>query len=126
MSEETPKITRSHFSSVKRAREALKERSYEIFEAYMGLASQAAAKGDFETAETILWKLLDHGPTDEDGIRLLTASASKPVSTKDQGQIGPAIQIGIALGGIGTPKELPSATVIDVSPINDNNDPHSK
>ena len=118
MSEELTK-TRIHMSSVKKAREALKERASEILEAYMALAAQAAAEKDFETAADILWKLLDHTPADEGGDRVIDSSASKPSKALEQGPAGPAIQIGIALGGIRTPKELPSVEVIDVSPIND-------
>jgi hypothetical protein len=120
MSEDITRSTKTHFSSVKKAREALKERAAEILEAYLALAAQASADKDFETAADILWKLLDHTPEDEDGNRVLESSVSKQVNSKNQGQIGPAIQIGIQLGGIGTPiKELPSAEVIDVSPINE-------
>jgi hypothetical protein len=119
MSEEPTKLTRPHFSSVKKAREALKERAVEILEAYMSLAAQAAAEKDFETAADILWKLLDHAPADEGGDRVIDSSASKPPKTIEQGPSGPAIQIGIALGGIGPQKALPSVEVIDVSPTND-------
>ena len=58
------------FSSVRRARELLREKSVEIYEKYERLAATAANNGDFETAEKIYRYLLDH-TADEDGSSLL-------------------------------------------------------
>jgi hypothetical protein len=120
------KQARSHMSSVRKAREALRARAEEILESYLTLAAQAAAEKDFETAADILWKLIDHNE-DEDGERIISASSSKPPTNTSSAPTGPAIQIGIALGGLGTQvRELPKAEVIDVSPINANNKPSAK
>lgn len=117
---------RPYFSNVRKAREALKERANEILETYIGLAALAMADKDYETAETILWKLLDHAPEDDEGFRVIDSAASKPPQIEAKAT-GPAIQIGIALGGIsGDVKSLPEAKVIDVSPIHDNNETPSK
>lgn len=109
---------RPYFSNVRKAREALKERANEILESYIALAALAMADKDYETAETVLWKLLDHTPEDDEGNRVLSAPSSKP-PTSEGGSSAPAIQIGIALGGLGEHKALSKAQVIDVSPIND-------
>jgi hypothetical protein len=103
--------TKIPFPRVREAREALKEKALELYEAYMDLAKTAKDQGDFVVAETILWKLIEHMPN-EDGTRMIDASASKPIVK--EGPAMPAIQIAVALGGINTPKAL-NPVVVDIT-----------
>lgn len=100
------------FSRVKEAREVLKAEAEAILGMYMENIRKAIAKGDHETAGKDMRWLLEHMP-EEDGVKMVDASIDKPKS--GDGQIGPSIQIGIALGGMTRPKEL-QAAVIDVVP----------
>jgi hypothetical protein len=102
------------FPSVRKARAALKEHAKEIYETYKLLAKQAAAGGDFETAEKILWKLIEHMP-EEEGERIVDASIDKK-QPEQIGHKGPSIQIGVQIGGIPTQKSLPEAAIIEVMP----------
>ena len=105
-------MPREYFPKVKLAREALKERAAEILESYISLAAEARAAGEFDVAAEILWKLIDHIP-EEDGERMIDGSVDKPKQV--EGQTGPSIQIGIALGGTNQ-KQLPPQ-IVNVSPI---------
>jgi len=96
---------REYFPKVKVARELLRERAEEIFEAYMELAAQAKSEGKLEVAEEVLWKLIEHMPHEE-GDRMIDSSAAKPKEI--EGKQVPVIQIGIQLGpNKNIPKELP-------------------
>jgi hypothetical protein len=57
--------------------------------------------------------LIEHLPKDEQGQGVVDRSADKEPVQIQQGETGPRIQIGIALGGVTAekPKELPVATV---------------
>ncbi len=101
-------------SKVRAAREILRERAIELIESYISLAAEAKEAGKFDVASEILWKLIDHIPK-EDLEGIIDAPSSKPVQVSDQ-ENGPRIQIGIALGGLKTTKELPSTTTIDILP----------
>ena len=107
------------FSSVRRARELLREKSIEIYEKYEKLAAMAASNGDFETAEKIYRYLLDH-TTDEDGTSLLSPGVDvKAKQLTESAPKGPSITIGVAIGGLGQkslPEAAPVIEVIDVSP----------
>lgn len=94
------------FSSVRKAREALKERAHELLEAYISTIKMAAAAGDYETAVKGYQHLLEHMP-DEDGIKLIESSVDKPKPGAD-GPKGPTIQIGVQIGGR---KSLPESTI---------------
>lgn len=110
------------FSSVRRARELLREKSLETYAAYMKLAEEAIKKGDLEIAEKIYRYVLDH-TIDDDGTPLLGPSVDKPKEIESSGPKGPSITIGVAIGGLGQPKQLPEADVeiIDVRPESDDN-----
>jgi hypothetical protein len=105
------------FPKVQAAREILRERAMEILEAYLATIAEARAAGDFEVATKCLQFLMEHMP-EEEGVRLLDISVDRPREVESKG--GPAINIGIALGGMNQPKELPA--VIDVQPIPPKND----
>lgn len=106
----------AYFSSVKKARQALKDRSYETYEKLLKIIDMAAAAGDFETAAKYAWMLIEHTPKDE-GETVIDTSAAKAPAQIDQGPRGPLIQIGVKIGGVNhQPAELPPATVIDVEP----------
>lgn len=110
----TPKLVGGpHFSSVRKAREALKAHAEEIYNNYRTLAAQAAAAGDWDTAEKINRFLIEHMPA-EDGERMIDGGIDKPTPQVTGGYSGPTVHIGIALGGIKTP-ELPAAK--DVTPV---------
>ena len=110
-------VKREYFPKVREAREALKERAAEILESYISLAAEARAAGEFDVAAEILWKLIDHIP-EEDGERMIDGSVDKPKQV--EGQTGPSIQIGIALGGM-KPKQLEAAP-IDIEAIEIDNE----
>lgn len=102
-----------HFSSVKKARALLRERAEELLNSYINVLKRAADDKDYETAAKGYQHLLEHMPA-EDGERLIDISIDKPKQIDARPQ-GPAIQIGIALGGVTKPKELMD-TIIDVTP----------
>lgn len=101
------------FSSVRKAREALKARANEILDGYLLLIKQAAAAGDFETAAKAYQHLLDRMP-DEDGESILNVSVDKKQVEVAAGPVGPAVQIGIILGGTGLKLEAPKVQVIEI------------
>lgn len=103
----------TYFSSVKKARAALKERAFITYEKLIKIIDMAAAAGDFETAAKYAWMLIEHTPK-EDGESVIEESAAKPKQVADSGHRGPVIQIGVKVGG--TSKDLPEAVVIDVEP----------
>lgn len=96
------------FPKVKEAREALKARAMELFDLQIQIILAAVANKDYESASKANQWLLDHIPAD-DGVRMFDGSVDKEVS--NQGQLGPTIQIGIALGAAPEPKALPPATI---------------
>lgn len=107
----------SSFSSVRKAKEALRARANEILDNYLAVIKQAAAAGDYETAVKGFQHLLDHMP-DEDGERILDVSADKKQIESTKGNSGPTIQIGLQIGGL---KSLPPA--IDIIEIRPDADP---
>lgn len=96
------------FSSVRKARELLREKAAEVYEKYMHLAEHAVNKGDFETAEKIYRYLLEH-TADEDGSALLAQSVDKP--KQEAIKQGPTVNIGFQLGGITSQPTLPEPTI---------------
>lgn len=101
-------------ASVKKARARLMDRADEIITKYIALADKAASNGDFESAAKILQFLIEHMPKEE-GESIIAESAAKPKQIVESGNKGPVIQIGVQLGGLNEPKQLP--TVIDAEPI---------
>lgn len=100
-------------STVKKAREALRERAFEHYQKLVKIIDMAAAAGDFETAAKYQWMLIEHTP-DEDGETVIAGSAAKPKQI-ESGPSGPVINIGVKVGG--TEKEaLPAPITIDVIP----------
>lgn len=106
-------MPREFFPKVKEAREVLKEKALELVELQMTIIKEAIANGNFEAASKATQWLIEHMPN-EDGERLIDSSAAKPKELEGT-RSGPAIQIGIALGGIQR-KELPETQVYDVTP----------
>lgn len=104
------------FSKVHEAREALRLRANEIINELMDVAKQAKASGDYESASKTLMWLVEHMPAANDGTRLVDHSPDKAPPVTQQQDTRPSISIGIALGGLGNPKELPPAEVIEVKP----------
>ena len=108
----------NYFSSVRKAREALRVRAFETYEKLQKIIDMAAAAEDFETAAKYAWMLLEHTPK-EDGESVIDESAAKPKLT-ERGPSGPVIQIGVRVGGVNDtaqPRaELPEAIIIDVKP----------
>lgn len=115
----------TYFSMVRKARQALKDRSYETYEKLLKIIDMAAAAGDFETAAKYAWMLIEHTPKDE-GETVIDSSASKVPAQIESGPRGPVIQIGVKVGGIGhKPSELPPGdpVVIDIQPERDSDKP---
>lgn len=100
------------FSSVRKARAALKERANQILDSYLLLAKQAAAQGNFEISEKVLRFLMEHMP-EEEGERLVDISVDKP-KVISAGPIGPTIQIGVQIDGRHAPRQLQEVEVVDV------------
>ena len=113
----TPKVTsRQMFSKVRVAQELLREKASELLEEYLDVVQKAKDAGDYETAAKSLQWLIEHMPPDMDGERVVAQSVDKKQEVV-QGPVGPAIQIGIQVGGAGQkklpiskPKELPTVT----------------
>lgn len=108
----TPPVS-PHFSSVRKAREALKEKALETYNLLVSIIKQAAAGGDYETAAKYTAWLMEHTPPEE-GERLLDISVDKP-STSDGGPKGTIVNIGFKIGAE-EKKQLPEGIVIDVEP----------
>lgn len=113
-------IRRGYFSKVEAAREALRNRSFELIKLQMRIIKLAIKKGDLETAAEANQFLLDHVPSGDTGVRVLEVSVDKKtqeVAVNSQ----PSIQIGFNLGGLlpaGKPTPAPEQPiVIDVTPI---------
>jgi hypothetical protein len=110
-----PVKQRDFFSKVRIARELLKEKSEEILKEYLDVVQKAKDAGDYETAAKSLQWLIEHMPADEEGGRLVEQSVDKKQEVVQTGPTGPAIQIGIQVGGVGQkqlpkPSELPAIT----------------
>jgi cytochrome c-type biogenesis protein CcmH/NrfG len=95
-----------HFSKVRIARELLREKSEQILQQYLTVVEKAQEAGDYETAAKALQWLMDHMPADDDGGRLVDVSVDKKQQAVERGPTGPAIQVGIVVGGVGQ-KSLP-------------------
>ncbi len=106
----------NYFSSVRKAREALRVRAHELLDGYIATIKQAAAAGDYESAMKGYQHLMNHMPPEE-GERMLEMDIDKP--KPQEGYIGPTVQIGIQLGGIkpALPAAAADSTIIDVLPI---------
>lgn len=115
MSETNLPVGGAYFSSVKKARAALAANAERTYEKLLKVIDMAAAAGDFETAAKYAWMLLAHAPK-EDGQTVIDTDASKAPSQLDSGPKGPIIQIGVKVGGVNEPKELPEVVAIDVKP----------
>ena len=110
------RLNKGFFTKVKVARELLKEKSEEILKEYLDVVQKAKDSGDYETAAKALQWLIEHMPADEDGERMVAQSVDKKQEVVEK-QTGPAIQIGIQVGGAGQkalpvakPKALPAVT----------------
>lgn len=92
-----------HFSSVKKAREALRGQALQLLEEYKAMIKAAAASGKYEEALKAMQWLIDHVPA-EDGERIFDTSVDKPAQA--EGPKGPVVQIAqFQLGGLGEAKE---------------------
>ena len=111
MSQTLTKTPTNHFPAVRKAREALREKAHELLQEYLTTLKMAAASGEYEAALKGYQWLLDHVPA-EDGQRLIDRSVDKD-AIDTGGPRGPQIQIGIRLGGVQTPKELPEVIELD-------------
>lgn len=111
-----PNANAQLFSKVAVARELLRQKAEEIISMYMENAKKAQDSGDYETAAKSLQWLLEHMPADMDGVKVVDQSVDKKAIAEGPKNAGPTIQIGIAVGGMRKPSELPAAhvEVIDV------------
>lgn len=96
------------FSKVKAARELLRERASEILQQYLAVVAEAQAAGNYEVAAKSLQWLIEHMPREDDGSGVVERSVDKE-QQQIQAPTGPAIQIGIQVGGV-TRQTLPAAT----------------
>lgn len=105
-----------HFGKAVMIREMLRDKAQTIIEEYMDVAARAKDAGDYETAQKALQWLIEHLPADSDGVTFVDTSIDKQKQIGDGKSSTPQIQIGIQVGGINTPKQLPQVTseVIDV------------
>lgn len=95
------------FSKVKVARELLRERASEILDNYLDVIAKAKDAGDYETASKSLQWLIEHMPSEDDGVRVVDVSVDKKTQEVKQ-DTRPTIQIGINVGGVQQPKQLES------------------
>lgn len=95
--------------AVKKARQALLERSHEILEEYRTAIKMAIAHGKYAEGLAAYQWLLDHMPAEE-GVRVVDVSVDKQVHA-DTGPKGPIIQIGVQLGRM--PQKALQEPVID-------------
>lgn len=102
-------------SSVKKARQALRERANEILDKYIQLAERASLFEDFETSAKIYQWLIDHIP-EEDGERLVDASVDKKQLGSGKPS-GPQINV-FQIGGTPSLPALPEP-FIESEPIDD-------
>ena len=93
------------FSSVRRAKEALREKALDLLEEFRQTIIEARAAGKYEEALKAYQWLLDHIPSDE-GERMLEASVDK-TSNQESGNKGPIVNIGFKIGGTSEVKALP-------------------
>jgi hypothetical protein len=115
-----PKDAVKYFSKVRIARQLLREKSEEILSEYLDNVAKARDAGQHEVALKALQWLIDHMPADDDGGRLVDQSVDKKQEVVEKGPTGPAIQIGIALGGLGgTQKALPKPNDVIVTEVVD-------
>lgn len=105
------------FSSVKVAREALRQRAEELISEFLDIAKQAKVAGDYETASKSLMWLIEHLPAESDGSRVVDVSVDKKAPVVEP-QHGPKIQIGIQLGGV-KQKQLPTVEAKPVTKVLD-------
>jgi hypothetical protein len=109
--------------SARKAREALRARSEEVIKLYFETWKLALAAGDFETAQKCASDLAKHLPRDDDGLSVFDIDVDKPVQV-EKGKSGPAIQIGVSIGGIpraALPESAPTVQIIEIAP--ESNDP---
>jgi hypothetical protein len=99
-----PRLNKGFFTKVKVARELLRDQADEILKQYLDIVQKAKDAGDYESAYKAMQWLIEHMPSEDDGTRVVDISVDKPAPVV-QGPVGPAIQIGISVGGIG--KQLP-------------------
>lgn len=100
--------------SVRKAREALKERAHEILDKFLQTIDMAASAEEYEAALKSYQWLMEHIPEDE-GERVVDISVDKPKQV-EKGTNLPTINIGFRLGGIDEDKQLPDGNTIDVTP----------
>jgi hypothetical protein len=105
-----PRKTVGFFTKIQQAREALRDKADKIIEEYLDIAVQAKAAGDYETAYKALQWLIEHMPADEDGKGVVDTSVDKQ-KQQVAAPTGPAIQIGIKVGGTGDVGSFPVPTV---------------
>lgn len=101
-------------STVKAAREALKNGSSQFTQDYILLIAEARAKGMYKEALEALKWLIEHTPADEDGLRIIDESAAKPKPVDQGTNNKPIVQIGIAFSNKPQQAALPPADVIDI------------
>lgn len=96
--------------AVKKARQALKEHSEEIYQEFRAAIKLAIAHGKYAEGLAAYQWLIDHIPA-EDGERVVDSSVDKQKQV-ESGNQGPIIQIGVNLGRI--PQKVLPEPVIDV------------
>lgn len=110
------KGNRTYFPKVKEAREYLLEKAKARIELQDQLIHEAAAAGEFEAALKANQWVIEHTPANEDGLRVIDPSASKPKEV-GPGQSGPVVQIGIKFGGLGEQKQIEATLPIEAEVI---------
>ena len=98
-------------SKVKRVRDIIRAEAEEIYRDYRAALKLAVAAGQYEAALKGYAWLVGHAPADEEGVRMVDADVDK--QAEEKGHTGPIINIGIKLGALEKPKELPQVIEID-------------
>ncbi len=119
---DTNQTAKVYFTKVKVARDLLRAKAEEILNQYLDNIKKMQDLGDYAGAAKSLQWLIEHMPSEDDGTRAVDGSVDKSVQQVAEKPTGPAIQIGIQVGGItpraiqGTvtkPSALPPAEIID-------------
>lgn len=100
------------FASLRKVRERMQSRADEALDIFFNNLRNAGIAQDYDVVQKGIEWYFAHIGKDTEGETVISQSidAVKQV----EGQKGPIIQVGVAIGGVTKQKELPAAEVIDL------------
>lgn len=102
------------FGTARAARELLRQRAEQIIKNYMEMAALAVAAGDYESAQKAYSDLAKHIPKDDDGSTAFDPDIDRKVIAESK-HGGPAIQIGVAIGGLNRALPEPTIEIVEIT-----------